>query len=120
MRSPRLSAEGQQKGMAEAEADDPEDDSEGCDEEDKLEDGDETTRKAGRLSKEAILAVHDFGKRVQAEATEIGKRFGKHRQVILTEAGLARKATRKESIWNQHQAWFKTVLHPSKAGMLLR
>ncbi|KAG2353256.1 hypothetical protein BDR07DRAFT_1496612 [Suillus spraguei] len=81
MRSPRLSAEGQQKGMAEAEADDPEDDSEGCDEEDKLEDGDETTRKAGRLSKEAILAVHDFGKRVQAEATEIGKRFGKHRQV---------------------------------------
>ncbi|KAG2063363.1 hypothetical protein BDR04DRAFT_1123310 [Suillus decipiens] len=31
------------------------------------------------------------------------------------EAGLARKATRKESIWNQHQAWFKTVLHPSKA-----
>ncbi|KAG2108608.1 hypothetical protein DEU56DRAFT_762519 [Suillus clintonianus] len=118
MRSPRLSAEGQQKGMAEAEADDPEDDSEGCDEEDKLEDGDETTRKAGRLSKEAILAVHDFGKRVQAEATEIGKRFGKHRQVILMEAGLARKATRKESIWNQHQAWFKTVLHPSKAASL--
>ncbi|KAG1845350.1 hypothetical protein F4604DRAFT_1688763 [Suillus subluteus] len=101
MRSPRLSAEGQQKGMAEAEADDPEDDSEGCDEEDKLEDGDETTRKVGRLSKEAILAVHDFGKRV-----------------ILTEAGLARKATCKESIWNQHQAWFKTVLHLSKAASL--
>ncbi|KAG2125133.1 hypothetical protein DEU56DRAFT_759457 [Suillus clintonianus] len=116
--SPRLSAEGQQKGQAVAEAPDHDDDSEGCDEEDRLEEGDETTHKAGRLSKEAILAVHDFGKRVQAEATEIGERFGKHRQVILTEAGLARKATRKESIWNQHQAWFKTVLHPSKAASL--
>ncbi|KAG2146364.1 hypothetical protein DEU56DRAFT_753830 [Suillus clintonianus] len=116
--SPRLSAEGQQKGQAVAEAPDHDDDSEGCDEEDRLEEGDETTHKAGRLSKEAILAVHDFGKRVQAEATEIGERFGKHRQVILTEAGLARKATRKESIWNQHQAWFKTVLHLSKAASL--
>ncbi|KAG2737941.1 hypothetical protein P692DRAFT_201812433 [Suillus brevipes Sb2] len=120
IRFPSPSTEGHQKGkaVAEAEVDDNDDDSEGCDEEDKLEDGDETTRKAGRLSKEAILAVHDFGKRVQEEATDIGKRFGKHRQVILTEAGLARKATRKESIWNQHQAWFKTVLHPSKAASL--
>ncbi|KAG1855261.1 hypothetical protein F4604DRAFT_1932322 [Suillus subluteus] len=116
--SPRLSAEGQQKGKAVAEAPDHDDDSKACDEEDRLEDGDETTRKVGRLSKEAILAVHDFGKRVQAEATEIGEWFGKHWQVILTEAGLARKATRKESIWNQHQAWFKTVLHLSKAVSL--
>ncbi|KIK33506.1 hypothetical protein CY34DRAFT_18327 [Suillus luteus UH-Slu-Lm8-n1] len=120
MRFPSPSTEGHQKGkeVAEAEADNNDDNSEDCDEEDKLEDGDETTRKAGRLSKEAIMAVHDFGKRVQEEATEIGKRFGKHRQVILTEAGLARKATRKESIWNQHQAWFKTVLHPSKEASL--
>ncbi|KAG1760794.1 hypothetical protein EDD22DRAFT_954627 [Suillus occidentalis] len=82
------------KAVAEAEVDDNDNDSKGCDEEDKLEDGDKTTHKAGRLSKEAILAVHDF------------------------KAGLARKATRKESIWNQHQAWFKTVLHPSKATSL--
>ncbi|KAG1833613.1 hypothetical protein DFJ58DRAFT_736051 [Suillus subalutaceus] len=120
MRFPSPSTVGHQKGkaVAEAEVDDNDDDSEGCDKEDKLEDGDETTHKAGRLSKEAILAVHDFGKRVQEEATDIGKQFGKHRQVILMEAGLARKATRKESIWNQHQAWFKTVLHPSKAASL--
>ncbi|KAG2073022.1 hypothetical protein BDR04DRAFT_1116561 [Suillus decipiens] len=118
MRSPSPSTEGHQKGkaVAEAEVDDNDDDSKGCDEEDKLEDGDETMCKVGRLSKEAILAVHEFGRRVQEEATEIGKQFGKHRQVILMEAGLARKANRKESIWNQHQAWFKTVLHPSKAG----
>ncbi|KAG2054405.1 hypothetical protein BDR06DRAFT_971618 [Suillus hirtellus] len=102
-------AEGHQKGkaVAEAEADDNDDDSKGCNEEDKLEDGDKTMRKASRLSKEAILVVHEFGRRVQEEATEIGKQFGKHQ-----------KATRKKSIWNQHQAWFKTVLHPSKAVSL--
>ncbi|KAG2087445.1 uncharacterized protein F5147DRAFT_658951 [Suillus discolor] len=104
MRSPSPSTEGHQKGLRLKKT--------------SLKTGNETTCKAGRLSKEAILAVHDFGKRVQEEATEIGKQFGKHRQVILTEAGLARKATRKESIWNQHQAWFKTVLHPSKAASL--
>ncbi|KAG1812795.1 uncharacterized protein BJ212DRAFT_1482864 [Suillus subaureus] len=106
------------KQWAEAEADNNDDDSEGCNKEDKLEDGDKMMHKVGRLSKEAILAVHDFGKRVQEEATDIGKRFGKHWQVILMEAGLARKATCKESIWNQHQAWFKTVLHLSKAASL--
>lgn len=120
MRFPSPSTEGHQKGKAVAEADNNDDDFEGCDkEEDKLEDGDETMHKVGRLSKEVIMAVHDFGKRVQEKATEIGKQFGKHQQVILMEAGLARKATCKESIWNQHLAWFKTVLHLSKAGMLL-
>ncbi|KAG1899743.1 uncharacterized protein F5891DRAFT_1189553 [Suillus fuscotomentosus] len=116
MHTPRLSAEDKQKGKAVADVH--VDDLEGSNEENRPEDGDEDTYKAGRLSKEAISAVHDFGKRVKAEATKIGKQFGKHWQVILTEAGLARKATRKEFIWNQHQAWFKTVLHPSKAVSL--
>ncbi|KAG2104649.1 uncharacterized protein F5147DRAFT_775471 [Suillus discolor] len=118
MRSPSPSTEGHQKGkaVAEAEADDNDDDSEGCDEEDKLEDGDETTRKAGRLSKEAILAVHEFGRRVQEEATEIGKQFGKHQQVILTEAGLARKATRKGPFGTSIRPGLKLCCtHPKQA-----
>ncbi|KAG2336959.1 hypothetical protein BDR05DRAFT_952985 [Suillus weaverae] len=99
MRFHSPSTEGHQKGKAvveaEADNDDDDDDSKGCNKEDKLEDGDKTTCKVGRLSNEAILVVHDFEKRVQEEATEIGKQFGKHQQ-----------------------AWFKTVLHPSKAASL--
>ncbi|KAG2109834.1 uncharacterized protein F5147DRAFT_772685 [Suillus discolor] len=116
MEPPRLSAEDKQKGKAVE--DGHVNDSEGSDEEGRPKDEAEATHKAGRLSKEAISVVHDFRKRVEVEATEIGKWFGKHQQVILMEAGLARKATRKELIWNQHQAWFKTVLHPSKAASL--
>ncbi|KAG1744523.1 uncharacterized protein EDB91DRAFT_1246650 [Suillus paluster] len=89
-------------------------DAEGCDEEDPSEDEDGITHKSGRLSKEGVLKAEEFGKRVMAEATAIGKEFGKHRRVILIEVGLATKATRKESPWNQHQAWFRTLLHPSK------
>jgi len=54
-----------------------------------------------------------------AKAAAIGKEFGKHRRVILIEAGLATKAIHKISAWNQHEAWFLTVLPPSKEHMLL-
>jgi hypothetical protein len=113
----RLSANGKQKGPAAAA--DHGDDAEGCDEEDTSEDEDVITHKAGRLSKEGVLKAEEFGKKVMAEATAIGKEFGKHRRVILIEAGLATKATRKESPWNQHQAWFPTILPPSKERELL-
>ncbi|KAG1889067.1 uncharacterized protein F5891DRAFT_987486 [Suillus fuscotomentosus] len=92
---------------------------EGCDEDQTSEDGDGATHKAGRLSKEGVLKTEEFGKRVMAEATAIGKEFGKHWRVILIKAGLAMKATCKESAWNQHQAWFPTVLPPSKEHKLL-
>ncbi|KAG1902402.1 uncharacterized protein F5891DRAFT_1186513 [Suillus fuscotomentosus] len=112
----RLSANDKQKGRAVADdhGDNADADPEGCDEDQMSEDGDGATHKAGRLSKEGILKTEEFGKRVMAEATAIGKEFGKHRREILIEAGLATKATRKESAWNQHQAWFPTVLPPSK------
>ncbi|KAG1898844.1 uncharacterized protein F5891DRAFT_981506 [Suillus fuscotomentosus] len=112
----RLSANDKQKGPAVADdhGDDADADAEGGDEDQTSEDGDRATHKAGRLSKEGVLKTEEFGKRVMAEATAIGKEFGKHRRVILIEAGLATKATRKESAWNQHQAWFPTVLPPSK------
>ncbi|KAG0703201.1 hypothetical protein DFH29DRAFT_874605 [Suillus ampliporus] len=103
----RLSANDKQKGPAVAD-----------DHDQTSEDGDRATHKAGRLSKEGVLKTEEFGKRVMAEATAIGKEFGKHRRVILIEAGLATKATRKESAWNQHQAWFPTVLPPSKEPTL--
>ncbi|KAG1888478.1 uncharacterized protein F5891DRAFT_987770 [Suillus fuscotomentosus] len=112
----RLSANDKQKGRAVADnhGDNADADPEGCDEDQMSEDGDGATHKAGRLSKEGVLKTEEFGKRVMAEATAIGKEFGKHRRVILIEAGLATKATCKESAWNQHQAWFPTVLPPSK------
>ncbi|KAG1896095.1 uncharacterized protein F5891DRAFT_983787 [Suillus fuscotomentosus] len=106
----RLSANDKQKGRAVADdhGDNADADPEGCDEDQMSEDGDGATHKAGRLSKEGVLKMEEFGKRVMAEATAIGKEFGKHWRVILIEAGLAMKATRKESAWNQHQAWFPT------------
>ncbi|KAG0696431.1 hypothetical protein DFH29DRAFT_879347 [Suillus ampliporus] len=110
----RLSANDKQKGPAVADDHGDDADAEGGDEDQTSEDGDRATHKAGRLSKEGVLKTEEFGKRVMAEATAIGKEFGKHRRVILIEAGLATKATRKESAWNQHQAWFLTVLPPSK------
>lgn len=113
----RLSAKEKQKGPAVA--DDCDDDTEGYEVEGTSEDDDETVHKAGRLSKEGVLKADEFGKRVMAEAAAIGKEFGKHRRVILIEAGLATKATRKVSAWNQHEAWFPTVLPPSKERMLL-
>ncbi|OAX32280.1 hypothetical protein K503DRAFT_805350 [Rhizopogon vinicolor AM-OR11-026] len=108
----KLSANGKQKGPAAAANHG--DDAEGCNEEDTSEDEDVITHKAGRLSKEGVLKAEEFGKKVMAEATAIGKEFGKHWRVILIEAGLATKATRKESPWNQHQAWFPTILPLSK------
>jgi hypothetical protein len=113
---PRLTAEDKQKGKAVG--DDHDDHTERSDEEDNSEYERDVGHKAGRLPKEGILKAQEFGKRVEAEATAIGKEFGKHRRMILIEAGLAKKATRKESSWNQHQAWFKTVAPPSKEGML--
>jgi hypothetical protein len=113
----RLSAKEKQKGPAVA--DDCNDDDEGYEVEGTSDDEDETIHKAGRLSKEGVLKADEFGKRVMAEAAAIGKEFGKHRRVILIEAGLATKATRKVSAWNQHEAWFPTVLPPSKERMLL-
>ncbi|KAG2147920.1 hypothetical protein DEU56DRAFT_753193 [Suillus clintonianus] len=112
----RLSVNDKQKGPVVA--DDHGDNPEGPDEDQMSEDGDRATHKAGRLSKEGVLKTEEFGMRVMAEATAIGKEFGKHRRVILIKAGLATKATRKESAWNQHQAWFPTVLPPSKESNL--
>ncbi|KAG1851938.1 hypothetical protein F4604DRAFT_1686759 [Suillus subluteus] len=114
----RLSANDKQKGPAVADDHGDDADAEGGDEDQTSEDGDRATHKAGRLSKEGVLKTEEFGKRVMAEATAIGKEFGKHQRVILIEAGLATKATRKESAWNQHQAWFLTVLPPSKESNL--
>ncbi|KAG1778077.1 hypothetical protein EV702DRAFT_1196496 [Suillus placidus] len=112
----RLSANDKQKGpvVADDHGDDANANAEGRDEDHTSEDGDRATHKAGRLSKEGVLKAEEFGKRVMAEATAIGKEFGKHQRVILIKAGLATKATRKESAWNQHQAWFPTVLPPSQ------
>ncbi|KAG1904973.1 uncharacterized protein F5891DRAFT_976551 [Suillus fuscotomentosus] len=53
--------------------------------------------KKGRLPFEVVLKVQELGARV-----------------ILIEVGLATKATRKESPWNQHQTWFKTFSPPSQ------
>ncbi|KAG2336524.1 hypothetical protein BDR05DRAFT_1005777 [Suillus weaverae] len=115
-RPSRLSSYDKQKGPAVVDdhGDNADADAEGGDEDHTSDDGDRAAHKAGRLSKEVVLKTEEFGKRVMAEATAIRKEFGKHWRVILIEAGLATKATHKESAWNQHQAWFPTVLPPSQ------
>ncbi|KAG1797813.1 uncharacterized protein HD556DRAFT_1306406 [Suillus plorans] len=94
----RLSANDKQKGPAVADnhSDDANADPEGCNEDQTSEDGDRATHKAGRLSKEGVSKMEEFGKRVMAEATAIGKEFGKHWRVILIKAGLVMKATRNK------------------------
>ncbi|KAG2065154.1 hypothetical protein BDR04DRAFT_1161744 [Suillus decipiens] len=58
--------------------------------------------KKGRLPLEAVSKAQELGARV-----------------ILIEAGLAMKAMRKESPWNQHQTWFKTFSPPSQEHMYI-
>ncbi|KAG1722128.1 hypothetical protein EDB19DRAFT_1916856 [Suillus lakei] len=101
----RLSANDKQKGPAVADdhGDDADADAKGGDEDQTSEDGDRATHKAGRLSKEGVLKMEEFGKRVMAEATAIGKEFGKHRRVILLEAGLATKTTPNLASWKIKQ-----------------
>jgi len=113
----RLFAKEKQKGLVVV--DNCNDDAEGYKVKDTSEYEDETIHKAERLSKEGILKENKFGKRVMAKAAAIGKEFGKHWRVILIETGLVMKATHKVSAWNQHEAWFLTVLPPFKEHMLL-
>ncbi|KAG1882377.1 hypothetical protein F4604DRAFT_1921545 [Suillus subluteus] len=75
---------------------------------------DEGPAKKGRLPLEAVLKAQELGRTTVEAAKALGKEYGKSARVILIEAGLVTKATRKESPWNQHQMWFKTFSPPSE------
>jgi hypothetical protein len=129
---PRLSAK--EKGKDRARAvddddergdegeDDPEDDPEN-DPEDEDEDRstkhDKGSAKKGRLPQEAVSKAQELGRKTVAAAEAIGKEYGKSARTILIEAGLARKAIRKESTWNQHQAWYGTAFPASEERMYI-
>ncbi|KAG1822593.1 uncharacterized protein BJ212DRAFT_1296608 [Suillus subaureus] len=75
---------------------------------------DEGPAKKGRLPLEAVSKVQELGQTTIEAAKALGIEYGKSARVILIEAGLAMKATHKESPWNQHQMWFKTFSPPSQ------
>jgi hypothetical protein len=62
-----------------------------------------------RLPQEAICKAIALGEKTVAEATKIGKEYGKPVRTILIEAGLAVKAVRAENSWNMYQVWYKTM-----------
>jgi hypothetical protein len=103
---PRLSRK--QKGKGRAKAVDEDDDDEQEVNEDRTDEG---PAKKGRLPLEVVLKAQELGRTTVEAAKALGKVYGKSARVILIEAGLAMRVTRKESPWNQHQTWFKTI-HP--------
>lgn len=125
---PRLSAKEKGKGTAkvvdEGRDDEDEDEDDG---EDDDEDGDEDrstkhdkgSAKKGRLPQEAVSKAQELGRKTVAAAAAIGKEYGKSARTILIEAGLAKKAIRKESPWNQHQAWYGTAFPASEERMCI-
>ncbi|KAJ8580672.1 hypothetical protein M405DRAFT_869310 [Rhizopogon salebrosus TDB-379] len=100
--------------------DDPEDDPKDGEDDGEDEDEDRSTKhdkgsaKKGRLPQEAVSKVQELGRKTVAAVEVIGKEYGKSARTILIEAGLARKAIRKESTWNQHQAWYGTAFPASE------
>ncbi|KAG1781438.1 hypothetical protein EV702DRAFT_1192927 [Suillus placidus] len=75
---------------------------------------DEGPTKKGRVPSEAVSKVQELGCTTIEAVKALGIEYGKSARVILIEAGLATKATCKESPWNQHQTWFKTFSPPSQ------
>ncbi|KAI5996095.1 hypothetical protein EDC04DRAFT_2909970 [Pisolithus marmoratus] len=61
--------------------------------------------KCGRLPMEAICEAQALGMHTMQEAQVIADKYGKMIS-IMTAAGLTSKATRVESVWNMHQAWY--------------
>ncbi|KAI5994404.1 hypothetical protein EDD15DRAFT_2366492 [Pisolithus albus] len=62
--------------------------------------------KRGRLPMEAIRQAQALGMCTTQEAQAIADKYGKTLVSIMTAASLTSKATRAESVWNLHQAWY--------------
>ncbi|KAJ8587513.1 hypothetical protein M405DRAFT_863664 [Rhizopogon salebrosus TDB-379] len=103
---PQLSRK--QKGKGRAKVFDEDDNDEQEVNEDRTDEG---PAKKGRLLLEVVLKAQELGQTTVEAAKVLVKVYGKSARVILIEAGLAMRVTRKESPWNQHQTWFKTI-HP--------
>ncbi|KAG2101586.1 uncharacterized protein F5147DRAFT_776589 [Suillus discolor] len=78
------------------------------------EDDEDFVKIKGRIPQAGISKVQELGKNTMEAARAIGKEYGKSARTILIEAGLTMKATRKESLWNQHQTWFAVTCPPPK------
>ncbi|KIM54119.1 hypothetical protein SCLCIDRAFT_31365 [Scleroderma citrinum Foug A] len=71
--------------------------------------------KPGRLPANAIKKAQALGKHTTEEAQSIADEYGKSLGTIMGAAGLSAKATRAESVWNMHQAWYADA-YPKDAG----
>ncbi|KAG1740125.1 uncharacterized protein EDB91DRAFT_1248452 [Suillus paluster] len=80
------------------------------------EDDEDFVKTKGRMPQVGILKAQELGKKTLEAARTLGQEYGKSVQTILIEAGLTMKATRKESLWNQHQTWFAAT-HPLPKGV---
>ncbi|KAG1738080.1 uncharacterized protein EDB91DRAFT_1082840 [Suillus paluster] len=93
----RLTRERKGKGRAK-EFDDDDDEQYYNDDQEVNEDkSDEGPAKKGRLPLEVVLKAQELGRTTVEAAKALGKEYGKSARVILIEAGLVMKATRKES-----------------------
>ncbi|KAI6015822.1 hypothetical protein BKA83DRAFT_4498528 [Pisolithus microcarpus] len=62
--------------------------------------------KRGRLPLAAIKKAQELGMHTAKEAQAIADEYGKTLASIMAAAGLTTRATRAESVWNMHQAWY--------------
>lgn len=106
---PQLSAKQNEKGRAKTVQHSNVDQSEDNDD-DK---NDEDFVKKGRLPEEAVIKAQELGQSTITAAIVIRKEYRKSCRTILIEVGLGRKATHKESPWNQLQTWFNKTVHPT-------
>ncbi|KIO04857.1 hypothetical protein M404DRAFT_25939 [Pisolithus tinctorius Marx 270] len=72
--------------------------------------------KPARLPLEAIRKAQALGMRTTQEAQVIADEYGKTLGSIMAAAGLTTKATRAESVWNMHQAWYAHTNPKVSAG----
>ncbi|KAG1887882.1 hypothetical protein F4604DRAFT_1916759 [Suillus subluteus] len=82
----------------------------------KDEDDEDFVKTKGRMPQVGILKAQELGKKKLEATKTLGQEYGKSVWTILIKAGLAMKATRKESLWNQHQMWFAAT-HPLPKGV---
>ncbi|KAI6095848.1 hypothetical protein EDD16DRAFT_1720460 [Pisolithus croceorrhizus] len=65
-----------------------------------------TASKDSDLAQRMRLKAQALGMRTAREAQAIADEYGKTLASIMAAAGLTTKATRAESVWNMHQAWY--------------
>jgi hypothetical protein len=79
--------------------------------------GEDMAKVRGRLSREAIEEIEEFGKKIHDKADAIALRLRKDRTTILQLAGLSLSPARQPNFFNQFKTWYRQT-HPQESCTL--